>query len=61
MTDVLNKRINADALITKLKDVALGVLTADCVPIILYDEMNQIYSKQTSQQTKQRIVFSHML
>ena len=36
-----NKRINADALITKLKDVALGVLTADCVPIILYDEMNQ--------------------
>tara|TARA_B100001996_G_scaffold9542_1_gene8037 strand:+ start:7572 stop:8336 length:765 start_codon:yes stop_codon:yes gene_type:complete len=37
-----NKRINADALITKLKGVALGVLTADCVPIILYDEMNQI-------------------
>ena len=36
------KRFNSDALITKLKDVALGVVTADCVPIILYDIKNQI-------------------
>ena len=31
------KKIKADAMITKMKGVALGVLTADCVPIILYD------------------------
>ena len=37
-----NKKITADALITKLKGVVLGVLTADCVPIILYDEINNI-------------------
>ncbi len=36
------KRFNSDALITKLKGVALGVVTADCVPIILYDINNQI-------------------
>ena len=36
------KKFNSDALITKLKDVALGVVTADCVPIILYDIKNQI-------------------
>jgi len=37
-----NKKIIADALITKLKGLAIGVLTADCVPIILYDEVNKI-------------------
>ncbi len=31
------KRIIADAMITKMKGIALGVLTADCVPIIIYD------------------------
>ena len=30
------KRINADAMITKVKGLGLGVLTADCVPIILF-------------------------
>ena len=30
------KKINSDAMITKLK-VCLGVVTADCVPIIIYD------------------------
>ena len=35
------KKFNSDALITKMKDVALGVVTADCVPIILYDIKNQ--------------------
>ena len=29
--------IKADAMITKMKGIALGVVTADCVPIILYD------------------------
>jgi YfiH family protein len=36
------KKIKADAMITKMKGVALGVLTADCVPVILYDIKNQI-------------------
>ena len=36
------KKINSDALITKIKGISLGVVTADCVPIILYDKKNQI-------------------
>ena len=36
------KKIKADAMITKMKGVALGVLTADCVPIILYDVRNEV-------------------
>ena len=36
------KKFNSDALITKMKGVALGVVTADCVPIILYDIKNEI-------------------
>ena len=36
------KKINSDAIITKVKGLALGVLTADCVPIIIYDSKNEI-------------------
>ena len=36
------RKIYADAMITKMKGVSLGVLTADCVPIILYDSRNKI-------------------
>ena len=36
------KKIVADAMITNMKGVALSVLTADCVPIILYDAKNEI-------------------
>jgi polyphenol oxidase len=36
------KRINSDALITSVKGLALGVVTADCVPIIVYDFENEI-------------------
>ena len=35
------KRFNSDALITNLKGTALGVVTADCVPILLYDIKNK--------------------
>ena len=34
--------IKADAMVTKMKGIVLGVLTADCVPIILYDVNNKI-------------------
>ena len=37
-----SKKFNSDALITNLEGIALGVVTADCVPIILYDIKNQI-------------------
>ena len=36
------KKIIADAMITKMRGVALAVVTADCVPIILYDFKNEI-------------------
>ena len=36
------KKLDSDALITKIKGISLGVVTADCVPIILYDKKNQI-------------------
>ena len=35
-------KIKADAMVTKMRGIALGVVTADCVPIILYDAKNQI-------------------
>ena len=40
--DNYKKKIKADAIITKMKGIALGVMTADCVPIILYDVKNEI-------------------
>ena len=36
------KRINSDAIITKLPGLALGVVTADCVPIMIYDTSNKV-------------------
>ncbi len=36
------KKINADAMITRMSGFAIGVLTADCVPIIVYDVKNKI-------------------
>ena len=35
------KNFYSDALITNIKGYALGVVTADCAPIILYDSKNQ--------------------
>ena len=37
----LNKNLEADGLITSLDEVALGVLTADCAPIFIYDNQNK--------------------
>ena len=36
------KKIKSDASITKIKNVALGILTADCVPILIYDDALKI-------------------
>ncbi len=38
----LRKKIKADAMITKMRGVAICVVTADCVPIIIYDVRNEI-------------------
>ena len=35
-------KIKADAMVTRMKGIALGVVTADCVPVIIYDVKNQI-------------------
>ncbi len=40
--DNYKKNIVSDAMLTKLRGVSLCVLTADCVPIILYDVKNEI-------------------
>ena len=37
-----SKKFYSDALITKIEGIALGVVTADCVPVILYDIKNKI-------------------
>jgi len=39
-----NKKIKADSLITNVKNIAIGVLTADCVPILIYDKNKNIIS-----------------
>ena len=36
------KIINSDAIITRVKGLALGVVTADCAPVIMYDLKNKI-------------------
>ena len=40
-TSNLNKKIEADGIITSLNDVVLGILTADCAPVIIYDDENK--------------------
>ena len=37
-----NIKFKSDAIITNIKGLALGVVTADCVPIILFDLRNHI-------------------
>jgi len=38
----LRKKIKSDAIISRLSNIALGVVTADCVPILLFDFKNKI-------------------
>ena len=37
-----SKNFKSDALVTGLENLALGVVTADCVPILLYDVRNKV-------------------
>ena len=36
------RKIKSDAIVTRMKGFALGVVTADCVPVIIYDKKNNI-------------------
>ena len=36
------RKIISDAMITRERNIALGVVTADCVPILIYDKKNKI-------------------
>tara|TARA_Y100001958_G_C21114517_1_gene460475 strand:+ start:217 stop:969 length:753 start_codon:yes stop_codon:yes gene_type:complete len=38
----LKKKITSDAIITKINKIGLGVVTADCVPILIYDHKKKI-------------------
>ena len=37
-----NKKIIADGSITRTKDICLGIITADCAPILMFDKNNKI-------------------
>ena len=39
---IKSKRVKADAIITNQKKIPLGILTADCVPILIYDKKEKI-------------------
>ena len=42
INDDCNHNLNGDAMITNLKNVALVIKTADCIPIVLYDNKTKI-------------------
>ena len=39
---LIKNKLNGDAMITKVKNIGIGVLTADCAPILLYDPSKKI-------------------
>jgi polyphenol oxidase len=38
---ISNKREEADGIMTNIKNVGIGIRTADCIPLAIYDEINQ--------------------
>tara|TARA_Y100000590_G_scaffold470125_1_gene662142 strand:- start:24 stop:785 length:762 start_codon:yes stop_codon:yes gene_type:complete len=40
--DSIKNKLTGDAIVTKVKNVGISILTADCVPILLYDPKNSI-------------------
>ena len=41
---VTKKKLKGDSLITAKKGIALGILTADCAPVFIYDPINNLIS-----------------
>jgi len=39
---IKKKKLTGDGLITNQKGIALGILTADCIPILIYDNKQKI-------------------
>ena len=39
---IIKKKIEADAIITNKRKLPIGVLTADCVPILIYDDISKM-------------------
>ena len=39
---LINKKFNGDALITDRRNTPIGVLTADCVPILMFDKQKKL-------------------
>ena len=54
------RKIYADAMITSIKNLVLGVVTADCVPILIFDKKNKII-KNLIQKMKFMRVLGHVL
>jgi len=38
----IKNKLPGDAIVTKIKNVGIGILTADCAPILLYDSQKKI-------------------
>ena len=50
------KRIKCDAVITSQKKIPIGVLTADCAPIIIFDPKKTIIAMEN----KMRFIYKHV-
>jgi len=37
----IKDKMNGDAIVTQVKNVAIGILTADCAPILFYDPVKK--------------------
>ncbi len=44
ISKIPKKRLEGDSLLTDRKGIALGILTADCAPILIYDPVNNLIS-----------------
>ena len=53
---VPKRKLLGDALITSKKKFALGILTADCAPVFIYDSKKKIISAKLRYLTPKRLV-----
>ena len=44
ISKIPEKKLKGDSLITNKKGIALGILTADCAPVFIYDPVNNLIS-----------------